>query len=76
MNEFETRFIRENFTFRIPTQIINLDYDQLYFLFNRSGYIIVKISKELLKRALKSIYQSFASIGQSPYKEAKEGFQS
>ena len=31
MNKFETRFIRENFTFRTPTQIINLDYDQLCY---------------------------------------------
>ena len=63
MNEFETRFIRENFTFRTPTQIINLDYDQLCYP-DRAIRTILIIQYEIcFISALLTAWRSIRGVG-------------
>ena len=71
MNEFETRFIRENFTFRTPTQIINLDYDQLcyadraivfFFQYLESTILIIQYEIRSIS-ALLTAWRSIRGVG-------------
>jgi len=71
MNEFETRFIRANFTFRTPAQIINLDYDQLcyadrailfFFQYLESTILIIQYEIRSIS-ALLTAWRSICGVG-------------